>query len=178
MRWKGMATVGIWVVLAATAAQAIDPPPADPEARRTWIAARRDEALQRRAEFLKLSPEEQEKVRNERRALRDERRQAREAGGQRRGVEIQAPLPMPVALGGSPAGESCPSGESCTLTAKPPEGQVLVVTAVWSASKIECDGVSAAAPPGGAVVSPWWRCAEHFSATGAGAGYLGFLIAK
>jgi len=178
MRWQGLATMAMWVAVATTSALAGDQPPTDPEARRTWVAERREEALRKREEFLKLSPEEQEKIRAERRAAREARRHERGETGRSRDVAIQGSIPLPLVQGGMPAGETCPAGESCTLRLTPPASQVLVVTAVWSATGIECDGVKAGPTPGTAVVSPWWRCGAGFSLTGPGAGYLGFLTAK
>ncbi len=176
MSWMRIASAALLLTCLAAAARAVDAPPADPEARRTWIAERREEAMRKREEFLQLSPEEQERIREARRAEREERRAQRDQA--RRGVEVQGPLPLPVAVGGAPRGASCPAGETCTLRLTPPDGQVVVLTAVWAASKIECDGVAAASPPGGAVASPWWRCGESLSVAGKDAGYLGFLTAK
>lgn len=174
-----------WMLVAllvpATAGAVEDDPPRDPEARRTWIGEKRDEAIQRREEFLKLSPEEQERVRTERRAERKARRAGRGKDEKVRPMDIRGPLPLPVRVegaGGPPVGEACPGEAACSLRLTPPAGRAAVITAVWSATRVECDGVSSATPRNGAPVAPWWRCEQRLVIEGPGAGYVGFLTAK
>jgi hypothetical protein len=101
-------------------------------------------------------------------------------------VEIRNPIPLPVEVrntgalvaAGKPAGGTCPAGESCKLTATPNVREVLVVTAVWSATRVECDGAVSASPPGGAPIAPWWRCQQRFAVEGPGAGYTGFVAVQ
>ncbi len=159
----------------ATNAVAEDSPPREPEARKTWVAERREEALKRREEFLKLPVAEQEAIRAERHAKRDKRRGERGDKESRvRTVDVRT-LPSTALSSGAPAGESCSTGKSCTLRLQPPAGQVVVVTAVWSATRVECDGVRSATPPNGAPIAPGWRCARELVVEGPGAGYVGFL---
>lgn len=101
-------------------------------------------------------------------------------------VEIRNPIPLPVEVrnaggliaAGKPAGGACPSNDACTLTATTSVREVLVVTALWSATRVECDGVVAASPENGAPIAPWWRCQRHFTIEGPGAGYTGFLVVQ
>ena len=101
-------------------------------------------------------------------------------------VEIRDPLPLPVEVrnagalvpAGRPAGGACPTGESCKLAATPSVREVLVVTAVWSATRVECDGAVSTSPAGGAPIAPWWRCQQRFALEGPGAGYTGFIVVQ
>jgi hypothetical protein len=79
---------------------------------------------------------------------------------------------------GQPAGGVCPSAEACALSFTPKKGEPVFITAVWSATKIECDGATAAAPPGGAPIAPWWRCEQRFAIEGPGAGWTGFTSGR
>jgi hypothetical protein len=170
-----------WLVPAAARA-AEEGPPRDPEARKTWIAEKRAEALKRREEFLKLSPQERDRIRTERRAERVERRGARGAEEKSpQPMDIHGPLPLPVRVegaGGPPVGEACSGEAACSLRLTPAAGQAAVITSAWSATKIECDGVSSSTPRNGAPVEPWWRCEQRFTIEGPGAGYVGFLTSK
>jgi hypothetical protein len=89
-------------------------------------------------------------------------------------VRVVESVPVAVQAGGKPLGGNCPSGKSCVLSAAAQPGEDIVVTAVWSATRIECDGVTASAPPNGQIVSPWWRCDRSLNVEGTGAGWLGF----
>jgi hypothetical protein len=53
-----------------------------------------------------------------------------------------------------------------------------VVTAVWSASRVQCDDLSTRSPPNGDVIAPWWRCRRQLVIEGPGAGYAGFKVAE
>jgi hypothetical protein len=53
---------------------------------------------------------------------------------------------------------------------------VVVVTAVWSATRLQCDDAVMASPAGGAVIAPWFTCRRHLLVEGAGAGYTGFVL--
>jgi hypothetical protein len=163
----------IAAVLAAPAARAIEPPPADPVARETWAAERREELRRENAEWQQMSPAARETARAERKIERERAKPAR-------GVEVRGPFPLPVDVkpAGRPAGATCPSAAPCQLKVTPPVGEVLVVTAAWSATKMQCDGVVSATPPNGAPVAPGWRCTQQFTIEGPGAGYTGYLIAK
>jgi hypothetical protein len=154
----------ILVALTVGAAVWAQGPPADPLARQTWRA-------ERLAQRTPLSPE----ARATRRAQREHERALRPP----RPMELRAPLPVPVALaGGTPAGGACAGKDSCKLDYQPRAGEALVVTAVWSATHVECDGLTlGATPPGGAPISPWWRCQHSFRVEGKGAGYVGFVSA-
>jgi hypothetical protein len=101
-------------------------------------------------------------------------------------VEIRNPVPLPVEIrnpgglvaAGKPAAGACPTNESCKLAATPNVREVLVVTAIWSATRVECDGVVASSPSNGAPIAPWWRCQQRFTVEGPGAGYTGFMIVQ
>ena len=103
-----------------------------------------------------------------------------------RPVRVQGPLPLPVALAnanaliasGKPAGGSCDGKDTCTLRLSPPPGQILVVTAVWSATVVRCDDLTTSTPANGAPISVAWRCEHELTVQGLGAGYAGFTIAK
>ena len=154
------------MTLAIGAAAAAQPPPADPAARAT-----------RRAQMQELrqkDPVAFATARAERRAQRMAERKDKPA----RGVVLEQPLPLPVAVGGAPHGGACPADKACTLQAAPPSGQVLVVTAAWGASSVRCDGVALALPPGGAPIAPWCRCERELVLEGAGAGYAAFATAN
>jgi hypothetical protein len=154
-------------VALTTAPATAQPPDAD---------ARRTRAAERREEISQMSPEERAQWQAERRARHrkdDENRPPRP-------IEIRAPLPLPVKMGpvGKPAGGACAKGESCTLELTPSSGEVLVVTAVWSADEIQCDEIKSSTPPGGQPISPQWRCERLFRARGTGAAYTGFTVAE
>ncbi len=149
--------------------------PKDPDARRTWVA-------ERRKELQDMSPEEREKMRTERHKHRNAERAARPP----RPMELRGPLPLPVevknasnlGLVGAPAGGACKRDEICTLRLEPEPGQAVIVTAVWSADKIECDGAVSSTPAGGEPIEPRWRCEKSFEARGKGAGYTAFIVAE
>ncbi len=84
----------------------------------------------------------------------------------------------PAPMSGKAAGGACPSAEPCQLTFSPPNGQMVIITSVWSATKIQCDGVAAATPRGGTPIAPLWRCEERVLVEGPGAGWTGFLVTK
>jgi hypothetical protein len=84
----------------------------------------------------------------------------------------------PGATSGKPAGGACPGPDSCELKFTPPENEVLVLTAVWSATKLQCDDATAASPRGGAPIAPGWRCERRLLVEGPGAGWTGFTTAK
>ncbi len=144
--------------------------PTSPEARATERAARR---LERRA--LQPDPETRETARAERRA---EMRDVEQA------VELRNPLPLPVevrnpgmlAVAARPVGGGCPPSSACTLRTAPNPREVVVVTAFWSATRVQCDDLTTASPPNGAAVAPWWRCQRELIVEGPGAGYSGFVI--
>ena len=133
-------------------------PLADPDAQATRRA--------RQEEWRNMDPE----ARATRRAEMQEERRQRQAEMRENmppvRMELSQPLPLPIEVknpralvgGGKPAGGVCPGSDSCTLSLAPAAGEVIVVTAVWSATKIECDGVKGASPPNGEAVAPWWRC--------------------
>jgi len=84
----------------------------------------------------------------------------------------------PAPMSGKPAGGVCPSTDSCQLTFSPPNGEMVIVTSVWSATKLQCDGVASATPRGGSPIAPMWRCEERVLVEGPGAGWTGFLVTK
>ena len=191
MRHAQMWTVSLAIavlaclVTRAVPAQTPEVPPKDTEARKQWIQQQREEAMKRREEFLKLPPEEQQRIKEER------QKQAGAWGAQARPMDIHGPLPLPVEVknlsdlasggtrgNGKPAGGACAASEKCQLRLNPPTGQALIVTAVWSATKVTCDETSTATPPNGAPIAPGWRCEQSFSAEGQGAGYAGYLVSK
>lgn len=200
-----MIALGFSAIAHSAAAQTTQSPPKDPEARKQWIEQQRQEAIKRREEFMKLPPEEQERIKAEHRKVRDERR-AKEGPDKDKRVksfELHGPIPLPVEVtnwsgsssapaaaaavggsagstraGGKPAGGACAPNDKCQLRMNPPNGEVLIVTAVWSAAKVVCDDVSTATPPSGAPIAPGWRCEQTFSAEGQGAGYAGYLVSK
>jgi hypothetical protein len=177
---KTMRGLTLVALIATAAAAAEEPPPRDPVARRTWVAEKRDEAIRRRQEFLKLSPEEQQRIRTERREERRARRFARDATGeQRSALDDRGPLAVRVdGAGGPPIGEACPGEAACSLRFVPPSGRAAVITGVWSATKVECDGHVTSTPRGGGAVAPWWRCETRLTVEGPGAGYVGFLTSR
>lgn len=114
-----------------------------------------------------------------RRAERDLRRAEH---GPSRPVTLRDPIPLPVVQsappGGEAAGRSCPSTESCSVEYAVPSGKVLVVTALWSATNVRCDGASVgSSPPAGQVIAPWWQCKNTLAFAGQGAGFSGYLFA-
>lgn len=97
-----------------------------------------------------------------------------------RPMTLREPLPLPVVQsvppGGAAAGRSCPAGESCVVEFAVATGKLLVVTAIWSAAEIRCDGESAGATPAsGQAIAPWWHCRRALQFTGQGAGFTGYL---
>lgn len=183
---KGPVSVATWVALggivvvatmwsfSATRGQevgeAVDPLGA--EARATARAVRRAER-----EALRLDPVARQTARAAHGAEDEERVQP---------VEIRDPVPLPVEVRnvgalpapGKPAGGACAGTDVCTLRATANVREVLVVTAVWSATRIQCDDLVAASPANGAVISPWWRCQRGLLVEGPGAGFAGFVVVQ
>jgi hypothetical protein len=101
-------------------------------------------------------------------------------------VEIRDPVPLPVEvrnpaasfLAGKPAGDSCPGNDECQLQTQVSVREVLIVTAVWSATKAECDHISLATPNTAVPIAPWWACRRSFRVEGPGAGYSGFTVTQ
>lgn len=111
---------------------------------------------------------------------RAERDRYRSENAPSRPITLRDPVPLPVLQsappGGEPAAGSCPAEESCKVEFAVPAGKVLVVTALWSAAGVRCDGSAAAAtPPSGQAIAPWWQCRRSLEFTGKGAGFAGFL---
>ncbi|MBI4518341.1 MAG: hypothetical protein HY699_21280 [Deltaproteobacteria bacterium] len=182
---KGIVYLAMVLLLPAAAwPQAV--PPKDPEARATWVAEQTEEALRRREELMKLSPEERAARRSERRKTKGERKKEKGKDKPPKVFELHGPLPLPVTvqnpsvpqLGGKPVGGACPAGQACQLKATPNAGEVLVLSAVWSATKVQCDEVSTATPANGAPIAPGWRCERLLLIEGTGAGYTAFAVAK
>ncbi|MBI4516041.1 MAG: hypothetical protein HY699_09535 [Deltaproteobacteria bacterium] len=123
---------------------------------------------------------------------RAERRRLRlnpQAGTQTRDpqpVELRDPLPLPVELRnlaallatGKPVGEACPGSEPCVLKLTPAVREVVVITSVWSAAKVECDDLKTSSPSNGTPIAPWWSCKRQLLIEGPGAGYTGFVVIK
>lgn len=136
-------------------------------------------ATQRSAERLERRYEQQnvEMRATIQAARREERRDIPQA------VVLRDPLPVPVELrnpgalylSGKPVGGACPSTGSCVLRAPLNEHEVLIVTSIWSATRVQCDALTTASPSSGQVIAPWWRCRE-FVAEGPGAGYTGLAV--
>jgi hypothetical protein len=124
-------------------------PGADPQARATRRAQRREEQVQRRLQRI-------------------ERQGGPAAAMQPVGRAASAPI------GGTPAGDSCPSEVSCKLELDVPDGSVLTLTGVWGAAALTCDGTKLTLPSGAGTVAPWWRCERLLAVEGTGAGYVGF----
>jgi hypothetical protein len=111
-------------------------------------------------------------------ARREERRDIAQA------VELRDPLPLPVEVrnpgalfvSGKPLGAVCPGTDVCLLRATANAHEVLIVTAVWSATRIQCDSFTSGSPANGAVIAPWWRCQRELIVEGPGAGYTGFAV--
>lgn len=144
--------------------------------------ARATQRAERRREMAQMSPEEREKRRAQRRA----ERQKEKADKPPKPMELKGPFPLPVEVqnpsapvtAGKPAGAACPSTDACTLKLTPKLGEVLVVTAVWSATKVQCDDLTTASPRTGAPMTVAWRCERQFVVEGPGAGYAGFMVGK
>lgn len=148
----------IALALLATSAAAFAEPRKDPEARATHKAEKR---AQKEAERAQKPPKL---------------------------MELGKPLPLPVVVtnpspsttiaAGKPAGANCPETEACELKFTPAAGEALILTAVWSATKVQCDDLTMATPRNGAPIAPGWRCESRLSVQGAGAGYAGFRISR
>jgi len=101
-------------------------------------------------------------------------------------MELRKPLPLPVevtnpsttVIGGKPAGAVCAETESCELNFTPAAGEALILTAVWSATKVQCDDLTSATPRNGTPIALWWRCERRLVVQGLGAGYAGFRVAR
>lgn len=121
-----------------------------------------------------------------RKAERWARREAELAQKPPRPMELRKPLPLPVevtnpsttVIGGKPAGAACVETESCELNFTPAAGEALILTAVWSATKVQCDDLTSAAPRNGTPIAPWWRCERRLLVQGPGAGYAGFRVTR
>jgi hypothetical protein len=140
-----------------------------PAARATIRAAER---LERRRAVM--DPQARETARAARRE---------EAREQSQAVALRDPIPLPVEIvnsvplwAGSAVGGSCGGGEPCTLRFEPSPREVVVVTSVWSATRLQCDDAVTASPAGGAVIAPWFTCRRRLLVEGPGAGYTGFVL--
>jgi hypothetical protein len=140
-----------------------------PAARATIRAAER---LERRRSAM--DPQARETARA---ARREEAREFPQA------VALHDPVPLPVEIvnplplwAGSAVGGSCSGAEPCTLRFDPGPREVVVVTAVWSATRLQCDDAVMATPSNGAVIAPWHTCRRRLLVEGAGAGYAGFVL--
>ena len=145
MKWSTWTLLIVLTLLFASFGSA--QPLADPDAQATRRA--------RQEEWRNMDPE----ARATRRAEMQEERRRRQAEMRENmppvRMELSQLLPLPIEVknpralvgGGKPAGGVCPGSDSCTLSLAPAAGEVIVVTAVWSATKIECDGVKGASPP-------------------------------
>lgn len=146
--------------------------PLGPEARATARAARRMER-----EAMRLDPVARQTARAARDAEDEERAQP---------VEIRDPIPVPVEVRnvgdltapGKPAGGACAGSDACTLRVAANVREVIVVTAVWAATRIQCDDLVTASPATGAVIAPWWRCRRALLVEGPGAGFTAFVVTE
>lgn len=144
------------------------------------LQQRRQESEEFRRQYEAASPEERERLRAQRRAERFGDRPAKL-------IELHGPLPLPVQVAnpapaaivaGPPAGAACKPNEECSLEFKPRTPQVLIVTAVWGASKVQCDDLTTATPGNGAPINVAWRCERQLLLQGTGAGYAGYLAPR